>query len=46
MARTANKPTRRLALERRRTEAQERQKAYDALPQAEKDKRNPRKVAK
>jgi hypothetical protein len=31
MARTANRPTRRLALERRRTEAAARQKAYDAL---------------
>lgn len=36
MARTANLPTRRLAQERRRTEAQERQKAYDALSDDEK----------
>lgn len=42
--RTANKPTRQAAQERRRTEAAKRQKVYDALPQAEKDKRNPKKV--
>jgi phosphoserine phosphatase len=36
MARTANRPTRRLALERRRTEAAARQKAYDALTDDEK----------
>lgn len=44
MSRTANIPTRRLAQERRRTEAEARQKAYDALPQAEKDARNPKKA--
>lgn len=43
MSRTANKPTRSAALERRRREAAERQAAYDALPQSERDKRNPRK---
>lgn len=44
MARTANIPTRRLAQERRRNEAEARQKVYDALTQAEKDKRNPKKA--
>lgn len=43
--RTNNQPTRQAAQERRRSEAAERQKRYDALPQAEKDKRNPKKAA-
>lgn len=46
MTRTNNIPTRKAAQERRRVEAAERQKRYDALPQSEKDKRNPRKAAK
>lgn len=45
MSRTANIPTRRAAKERRQTEAKARQDAYDALPQSEKDKRNPKKAA-
>lgn len=44
MTRTANKPTRAIAQERRRTEAAQRQKVYDALPQSEKDRRNPKKA--
>lgn len=42
--RTANIPTRRLAQERRRNEAQTRQKAYDALSLDEKIKRNPHRT--
>jgi hypothetical protein len=42
--RTANKPTRKAAIERRRSEAAERQAVYDALSQAEKDARNPKKA--
>ena len=44
MTRTNNVPTRATAKERRRSEAAERQAAYDALPQDEKDVRNPKKV--
>ncbi len=43
MARTANRPTRQAALQRRRTEAQERQAVYDNLTDAQKAKRNPSK---
>lgn len=44
MLRTGNIPTRSAAKERRRSEATERQATYDALPQSEKDVRNPKKV--
>ena len=44
MPRTNNIPTRLAALDRRRKEAVERQATYDALPQSEKDIRNPKKA--
>lgn len=46
MAKTGNIPTHKAAKERRRTQAAERQAVYDALPQDEKDRRNPNKVVK
>jgi hypothetical protein len=44
MTKPNNVPSRGAAKERRQREAAERQAAYDALPQPEKDKRNPKKV--
>lgn len=44
MARTNNIPTRTAAQWRRQSEAAERQATYDALPQEEKDARNPKKA--
>lgn len=45
MTKPNNVPTRQAAQARRRSEAAQRQAVYDALPQAEKDRRNPRKAA-
>lgn len=44
MSRTNNVPNRKAAQERRRSEATERQATYDALPQYEKNERNPKKA--